>query len=105
MPFEHTTDGMHFDKIEGCQGRQRLGWQGEGQYVIVATGKRRLHGGFTAEEGLQSRRHWHLRQVHLQRDTGCLGNMPTVGEQPVGDVQRRRGPATQQGTEGELRHR
>ncbi len=95
---------MHLDQAEVSQGRQRLRRQRECQHVIVATGEGGLHGRLAPEERLYSRRHWHLGQVHLQRNTGRLGDVPAICEQAVGDVQRRRGPATQQRAEGELRH-
>ncbi|MOA16145.1 hypothetical protein D3C78_1363400 [compost metagenome] len=88
----------------GLQRRQGGGRQGEDQHVVVAAAQRQLQGPLAGGRAQGSGQR-HPLGVDEQRHGGLLGDVPAVGEQAVGDVQRRAGQAAQGLAEKQLRLR
>ena len=89
----------------GQQGRQVLRRQGEGQAVVVATGQGVVQGRLARVERTQAGGQRQALALHHQCDSGGSGDVPAIGEQAIGNVQRRAGLATQGEAEADLRRR
>ncbi len=88
-----------------CSAADRVRRQGEGQHVVVAAAQRQRPAPALAGRRAQRGAQRQARRLDHQAHARGRGDVPAVGEQAVGDVQRRAGQPAQRLAEGQLRLR